>query len=1144
MFSSHAVKNLPDLSLDLSDPADWEPGTLRTIPYHLDLTAVATDPVSGLFAVGTARGVLYIYGSPGVECKVKITEPAGLRVKFLQFAVSAFKLLCIDEHDRLHVWDLAYPGRPKLQRITGFGLPVNAIITSSSHTHAFVALGDGEIKTYDLLCGRVSPYSIPNQWRLYEKKSLASSMSIGGATGSDVIIDIAIHPRDLNLLFAVYEGGVLVSDLKEQNTVRAFELILSPGAPGGSGHHAKDILLPRRLQATAIAIHPSGHLLAIGYADGTIGFWALQDEDKPLSLRTLDSAGDEDLSAVDTTKLDAVLSAPQDHPREPPREPIFKLAWSGFPNSSDPRGGDTVLTVLGGMTIDSPPGVTALLFPPLQPPAPPTPTSPRAPGSGPVLHPVTRAAMCKSLVVKDMHTYNAPGPVQDFLLFPRSSPHFAGQYDPSAMLLVSDADLPEARVSDAFEFPPPTFEISPQVYVGQKPEGSEAPADESAGPQDALAEELAMTLQSMSMTDEPRVARLPPQLWGVLGEHLVKVDNNAYETIVRDKLVPIDGEVSFPVKGGVAWSEDLEGLMKLQKRQAHRILVTHLSDLSVRFLDVSPQLLVSTGQDAPLTSSFPSPIPRLTIELTPLLIDHSLGLSHASANSAEFDQCLSRERTDAVHFAPESLECVTVLRSGAIILHRLDDPGEEGTFGQRELQDEELVSLSHVRPRRGLRYAPVLGIKPDTTRGLVSACALTDVGFLAVAYASGALLIIDFRGPRVILRYEPSSHGGSGILHRHAEPEPFLSLSWACCGICSDPAARLRLFCSAASGATSVFTLVHSAPSAWSVAQPPLVLDGPARPIPGALFVLDAKTGARCGATRSGLAAVLQADSAPDDGKRYVWVAAGGKGVRSVLNVNGERVAKVEWGSKVGTVQHVEVVERTESCALVAFTSLGNALIYSLPHLEHIHTAKLPSLGSSDAPSTDDTGDLATHAPFPAPPGWGSALRPLLATELHTLFSHRRAGPYTLPLVDLAHARRAVPPQPQPVSLDPPSVIGSVLGYIGSLAGASAGDQIDALLAGPDRPLPQPTKPALPPVGTGTGSASSSSQASVSTAAAGMSSGVADLYSRLGNALAERGEMLEDLQQSLDHLGQGSKNMADQAKRLAAQQGMKGWFGF
>ena len=330
----------------------------------------------------------------------------------------------------------------------------------------------------------------------------------------------------------------------------------------------QDILRPRHLQVTTLAIHPSGHLLAVGYVDGTIGFWSLEDEDKPLMLRTIDSPEGEDLSTVDPAQLETLIAAAHQHPPEPPREPIFKLAWSGFPNSTDPRGGDTVLTVLGGITIDSLPCVTTLLLPPLQPPAPPAPTSPKGQPAMPFLYPETRSAMCASLYVKNAHTYDAAGTVQDFLLFPRSSSHFYGTYDPTAILIISEADAPDARVCEAFEFPPPAF-----VEVTKPPAPPEAPKSplpqaDGLEPDDALADELEMTLQSMSMSDEPAPARLPPFLWNVVGEYIVKVDKHAYDTIVRDKLGHIEGEVPFPVKGGVAWLEDSEGLAKYTKVEA------------------------------------------------------------------------------------------------------------------------------------------------------------------------------------------------------------------------------------------------------------------------------------------------------------------------------------------------------------------------------------------------------------------------------------------------------------------------------------------------------------------------------------------------------------------------------------------------
>lgn len=41
-----------DLSYDLRDVRDWKVATIREIEYLSDLTALAVEPTSGLFAVG------------------------------------------------------------------------------------------------------------------------------------------------------------------------------------------------------------------------------------------------------------------------------------------------------------------------------------------------------------------------------------------------------------------------------------------------------------------------------------------------------------------------------------------------------------------------------------------------------------------------------------------------------------------------------------------------------------------------------------------------------------------------------------------------------------------------------------------------------------------------------------------------------------------------------------------------------------------------------------------------------------------------------------------------------------------------------------------------------------------------------------
>lgn len=51
MFFKHD-KEYVDLSLEVSDTADWQAASLRRIRHHLDIKALACEPVSGLLAVG------------------------------------------------------------------------------------------------------------------------------------------------------------------------------------------------------------------------------------------------------------------------------------------------------------------------------------------------------------------------------------------------------------------------------------------------------------------------------------------------------------------------------------------------------------------------------------------------------------------------------------------------------------------------------------------------------------------------------------------------------------------------------------------------------------------------------------------------------------------------------------------------------------------------------------------------------------------------------------------------------------------------------------------------------------------------------------------------------------------------------------
>ena len=139
-------------------------------------------------------------------------------------------------------------------------------------------------------------------------------------------------------------------------------------------------------------------------------------------------------------------------------------------------------------------------------------------------------------------------------------------------------------------------------------------------------------------------------------------------------------------------------------------------------------------------------------------------------------------------------------------------------------------------------------------------------------------------------------------------------------------------------------------------------------PLNSGTFVLDAHTGATCKADKAHLTAVLESKAssrASEETIRCLILVVGAKGARCLADLSDERVARVEWAHKAGNVVRAQVVERNgsgissfdPSCmpsdsihpgshALVAFTDRHEALVYSLPMLEYLHTLPLPTASS------------------------------------------------------------------------------------------------------------------------------------------------------------------------------------------------------
>lgn len=220
-----------------------------------------------------------------------------------------------------------------------------------------------------------------------------------------MVVDIKSHPRDLNYILVAYDGGVALWNFSKKAVERTYDLLLPPGAVGGSDEQDPNLFSDRRPNVTCLAWRPDALVFCVGHEDGCLSFWDVQDGDKPLQVRTMDRtdvnsasdrAGFSDLVLI---KLDvAVANAEQlfaasesSDSANPPafRQPIFALTWSGFseegfldkwsssvrtaagsgpviPKTSEDSDaespGITALTILGGLLPNDAIGIHCLVF--------------------------------------------------------------------------------------------------------------------------------------------------------------------------------------------------------------------------------------------------------------------------------------------------------------------------------------------------------------------------------------------------------------------------------------------------------------------------------------------------------------------------------------------------------------------------------------------------------------------------------------------------------------------------------------------------------------------------------------------------------------------------------------------------------------
>ena len=329
-------------------------------------------------------------------------------------------------------------------------------------------------------------------------------------------------------------------------------------------------------------------MFAAGHEDGCLSFAFCSDE-MAVTIRTIQRVDVHKTTEEDLFGWTAQGKIGERHSLG--REPIFRLAWSGFPEESyltlasytwnaapaatpplspagsrlDPPsfdrtyfGGGTVLTILGGLLPSDPFGIHTFDFPPYVPPA----TKNAVSASGNIPAPL-RQALKDSITPLAHNIYPTDSPPEDFLLLPRTSPHYGMAFDPSSILITTSINpalpvLPSSYAShgiEAWSFPPTAFH-------------------------------------------SPKPLRLPgPLNWSGIGTttsiEIYSVPILSYRRLVHQFDRSNDLAALLPLGGGKARPSMRTNMpsARFSEDQVPRILVSSHVDLSVRFWDVSTQLL-------------------------------------------------------------------------------------------------------------------------------------------------------------------------------------------------------------------------------------------------------------------------------------------------------------------------------------------------------------------------------------------------------------------------------------------------------------------------------------------------------------------------------------------------------------------------
>lgn len=375
----------------------------------------AYDPVQSLLAIGTSEskfgaGKIYIFGQRRVQKVLQPPRPTS----FHSLHFSANHIVSLDTKNELGFWDLDTGARVGAQVVAG---NVASVLVDPMLDWAFIGLHNGDVMAYDLDRRSLSrSFRLPNFWR--EKDPGARTVAL---------TCMAMHPRDVGKLLIGYTHGAVIYSFKQNKAVQFLEYVVPRGAPGGNGAGMETIRKPRLTHALW---HPSGTFILTAHDDGSLVFWDPKDA-RIVLARTLKTVG---------------IELPASSPVQPVVvEPYTKIAWCCKDNCDD-----SGLLIAGGHPSTS--NENSLTFIDL--------------GVTPVYATSSWQALATYFHGKREIPLTLPPGAQavNFVLIPRSSPHFNGAQDPIALIcLLSAGEIITLSFPSGYPISP-TNQLHPSTF--------------------------------------------------------------------------------------------------------------------------------------------------------------------------------------------------------------------------------------------------------------------------------------------------------------------------------------------------------------------------------------------------------------------------------------------------------------------------------------------------------------------------------------------------------------------------------------------------------------------------------------------------------------------------------------------------------